>query len=106
MNLRARLASTAMSAALAFVPLIASSAAQELSLKHGVYARGKACKDPPNAAILFWDGIGFSRAHSSRTSFASNGSDAAGFAFAISRDTTASTDTASRGQRSDFSQPC
>jgi ketosteroid isomerase-like protein len=41
------------------------SMAAALLLKHGVYVRGsEPCKDPPNASILFWDGVGFSGAHS------------------------------------------
>jgi hypothetical protein len=37
-----------------------------LSLKHGIYIRGKSCKNAPNAEILVWDGIGFSGAHSTQ----------------------------------------
>jgi hypothetical protein len=39
---------------------------QSLSLKHGIYIRGKSCKNAPNAEILVWDGIGFSGAHSTQ----------------------------------------
>jgi len=38
-----------------------------LALKHGVYVQtGTPCTDPPNAAIVLWDGIGFSGAHDSK----------------------------------------
>lgn len=40
---------------------------RSLSLKHGIYVAGPySCKDAPNAAIMQWDGVGFSGAHSSR----------------------------------------
>ena len=38
-----------------------------LSLKHGVYVeKHEQCKGAPNAAIMIWDGVGISGAHSSR----------------------------------------
>jgi hypothetical protein len=65
-NLYCRLVSSIISTALVPVPLVALSGDQPLSLKHGIYVRGKSCKDAPNAEILIWDGIGFSGAHSSQ----------------------------------------
>ena len=44
-----------------------SAETTSLSLKHGVYViAAERCHGAPNATILFWDGIGFSGAHSSR----------------------------------------
>jgi hypothetical protein len=41
--------------------------AEPLSVKHGVYVqKAVSCKGAPNAAILVWDGIGLSGAHSSK----------------------------------------
>jgi hypothetical protein len=51
--------------ALSLVPLVGFAGDPELSLKHGVYVRGRSCTDPANAEILNWDGVGFSGAHSS-----------------------------------------
>ena len=40
---------------------------QELTIDPGVYVREPAsCKSAPNAAILLWDGVGFSGPHSSK----------------------------------------
>jgi hypothetical protein len=50
--------------AASLVPLVAFANDQPLPLKHGVYVRGNSCTDPANAAILNWDGVGFSGAHS------------------------------------------
>jgi hypothetical protein len=48
-------------------PFAALSQDQQLTIKHGVYVREPAqCKDAPNAAILSWDGVGFSGAHSNK----------------------------------------
>ena len=41
--------------------------AQTLPLRHGKYVvESSSCSDAPNAAILHWDGAGFSGAHSSQ----------------------------------------
>jgi hypothetical protein len=49
------------------VSCIGLAQSDQLSLKHGVYVREPyPCKEPPNAAIMAWDGAGFSGAHSSR----------------------------------------
>jgi hypothetical protein len=66
MRIQARLSYAIMNAALVLMPLIASASDHQLLLKHGIYVRGKLCKDAANAEILFWDGIGFSGAHSSK----------------------------------------
>jgi hypothetical protein len=66
MNRRRRLFSAILSSALILVPLAAFSGDQPLSLKHGLYMRGRLCKGAPNAEILAWDGSGFSGAHSSQ----------------------------------------
>jgi hypothetical protein len=67
MKLHAGLSKTLMNAAWLSMPFLASPQDQPLSLKHGVYVRENTpCKGAPNAAILFWDGIGFSGAHSSK----------------------------------------
>jgi hypothetical protein len=61
------LRSVALGAAVAVSPLMAGSADHHLSLKHGVYVRAEApCRGAPNAAILSWNGAGFSGAHSSQ----------------------------------------
>jgi hypothetical protein len=55
------------SLALLALPLMAGSADQHLSLKVGVYVRAESpCRGAPNAAILSWNGTGFSGAHSSQ----------------------------------------
>jgi hypothetical protein len=42
-------------------------AQDELSLKHGTYVlEGTGCKEPPFAAMMSWDGAGFSGPHDSR----------------------------------------
>ena len=49
------------------IPVVAFPQEPHLALKHGIYVREKApCKGAPNAAILSWDGAGFSGAHSSK----------------------------------------
>jgi hypothetical protein len=49
------------------LPVVARSQDQQPALKHGVYVHEPfQCKDAPNASILYWDGVGFSGAHSSR----------------------------------------
>jgi hypothetical protein len=55
------------SSALALLPFVAFSSEHSPSLRHGVYVRAEApCKGAANAQILFWDGAGFSGAHSSQ----------------------------------------
>jgi hypothetical protein len=67
MRLHTGIARTIIGAAWLFVPFIAFSQDPPLSLKHGVYVNAEArCRGAPNAGILFWDGTGFSGAHSSR----------------------------------------
>jgi hypothetical protein len=66
MRIQARLSYAIMSAALVLMPFIAAASDQQLLLKHGIYVRGKSCKDAANAEIQFWDGIGFCGAHSSK----------------------------------------
>jgi tellurite resistance protein len=66
MNRRRRLFSAILSTALILMPLAAFPGDQPLSLKHGLYMRGRLCKGAPNAEILVWDGIGLSGAHSSQ----------------------------------------
>jgi hypothetical protein len=67
MKLRAGLSKAIINAAWCFMPLIAFSQDQQITLKHGVYVRQETpCKDAPNAAIISWDGVGFSGAHSSK----------------------------------------
>ena len=57
--------SIAMAALL--IPLIAVAQSGMPPLKRGVYvATPFACKGAPNAAIMDWDGTGFSGAHSTR----------------------------------------
>lgn len=66
-RLSAALYRPAMVAAWILIPCIALSQNHPLSLKHGTYVREPyPCKEQPNAAIMSWDGIGFSGAHSSR----------------------------------------
>ena len=49
------------------MPFIAVAQTQPLSLKHGVYVQmSYECVGAPNAAVMFWDGIGFAGAHSSK----------------------------------------
>ena len=49
------------------MPLLIVAQTDPLSLKHGVYVeKHEKCKGAPNAAIMVWDGVGFSGAHSSR----------------------------------------
>jgi hypothetical protein len=49
------------------IPAVAFPQEPHLVLKHGVYVREKTpCKGAPNAAIMSWDGAGFSGAHSSK----------------------------------------
>lgn len=50
-----------------FFSVIAFSQEPQPALKHGIYVRENTpCKSAPNAAIIEWDGIGFSGAHSSK----------------------------------------
>jgi hypothetical protein len=54
-------------AAIVFLPLPAFTQMNQLALRHGTYVdRRLKCKNTPNAAVITWDGIGFSGAHSSR----------------------------------------
>ena len=49
------------------MPLLIVAQADLLALKPGVYVeKHEQCKGAPNAAIMIWDGVGFSGAHSSR----------------------------------------
>jgi hypothetical protein len=59
--------SRALVSAVLLLPFSAYSHEYPLSLKHGVYvSESVPCKGAPNAQILFWDGVGFSGAHSSQ----------------------------------------
>jgi len=50
-----------------FLPSDAIGQSPSITLRSGTYVLdGVACQDPPNAAILSWDGFTFSGAHSSR----------------------------------------
>ena len=56
-----------MRAAWILVPCFALAQHDELSLKRGTYVReGSECKEPPFAAMMSWDGIGFAGPHSSK----------------------------------------
>jgi hypothetical protein len=48
-------------------PLAIFSQLPQLTLKRGIYVRKNlSCQEPPLAAIMSWDGAGFSGAHSSK----------------------------------------
>jgi hypothetical protein len=67
MKLRTVYFRTAMSAAWILTSSITLAQNDQLSLKHGAYVREPyRCGGQPNAAILSWDGVGFSGAHSTR----------------------------------------
>jgi hypothetical protein len=52
---------------LATLCLASVAVAQTLPIRPGVYVlEASKCEDAPNAAIIVWDGIGFSGAHSGR----------------------------------------
>lgn len=58
---------TMISAVSLTMPLLTGAQTDPLSLKHGVYVeKHEKCKGAPNAAIMIWDGVGFSGAHSSQ----------------------------------------
>ena len=64
-SLRAMLKSMLVIACLTVV--YAGPDTEPLPVKHGVYVRkAVSCQGAPNAAILVWDGIGLSGAHSSK----------------------------------------
>jgi hypothetical protein len=49
------------------VPLSTLSQNDDLSLKHGTYVlETSKCKEPAFAAVISWDGVGFSGPHSAR----------------------------------------
>jgi hypothetical protein len=49
------------------IPVVAFPQESPLALKKGIYVRERMpCKGAPNAAIMSWDGVGFSGAHSSK----------------------------------------
>ena len=55
-----------MSAACILIPCFALAQEDQLLLKHGTYVQEpNECKDPPLAAMMYWDGVGFSGPHSS-----------------------------------------
>ena len=61
------LSRAAISAAWLFIPCFALAQHDQLSLKHGAYVLDSSdCKEPPFAAMLSWDGVGFFGPHSSR----------------------------------------
>ncbi len=67
MKLNAALYKTTIRGAWLLMPFVAFPQTDQLSLKPGLYVREPLeCKDAPNAAILLWDGVGFSGAHSSK----------------------------------------
>lgn len=56
-----------MSASWILAPCFALGQHDQLSLKHGTYVLESAeCKEPPFAAMISWDGVGFSGPHASR----------------------------------------
>ena len=58
---------TMISAVSLSMPLLIVAQTDPLSLKHGVYVeKHEQCKGAANAAIMVWNGVGFSDAHSSR----------------------------------------
>jgi hypothetical protein len=67
MNERTNLHRVTVFAVSLLLPFIARSQDQHLAIKHGVYVREPfQCRDAPNASIMYWNGVGFSGAHSSK----------------------------------------
>ncbi len=67
MSLRAMGARWALGAAWIFVASSGLAQKNQLSLKHGTYVLADSgCADPPFAAMMFWNGTGFSGAHASK----------------------------------------
>ena len=67
MKLRVYPCSAMVLAAWISLQFAALSQDQPLTIKRGVYVREPAqCKEAPNAAIMSWDGVGFSGPHSSK----------------------------------------
>jgi hypothetical protein len=57
----ATLRRTILTAAWLLVPCLALAQREQLPLKHGTYVLANiACKEPPLAAMISWDGVGFS----------------------------------------------
>ncbi len=57
----------AMRAAWILIPCFALAQQDQLSLKHGTYVvEGSSCKEPAFAAMMSWDGTGFSGPHASK----------------------------------------
>lgn len=56
-----------MCAAWMLIPCFALAQLDQLSLKHGTYVLKTAqCKEPPFAAMMYWDGVGFFGPHATR----------------------------------------
>ena len=67
MGLAATFRSTILTSAWLLVPALALAQREQLPLKHGTYVLANiACKEPPLAAMMSWDGVGFSGPHASK----------------------------------------